>query len=713
MLTDERRHWILRGAAFVKLVPLLDGSRDVVEVAAQEPSFSLIEVAGAISRLKEIGALAADGDTDGDLSRTAFWDALGAEAGGATGRLRAAAVEPIGVGGASVDALIDALEVSGIGVGKEGIACVIAADHLDPELARLNREFLERGREWVLARLVGTRFWLGPHFAPPQTGCWACMAFRLEANRAIERQLRTSGADELVSPAAPAWLDVTARAGTSLLASVLATTLAGAPAPLRGMMAVLDLVSLESERHTLIRRPHCPECGDPRLSARRGPIELEPAASEAAGLGDRTVDSAELIERLRAHVDPFLGTIRGVVRVAPPDSPLHAYASGTNQAMTQGSLEVVTNGLRAENGGKGQTTVDAEAGAICEALERWCGQRQGAEPVAGRGTLAERGEVAISPERLLLFSERQYAQRDADALGGHNMVFERFDPSEPIDWTPAWSLTQSRERELPAAYCWYGWPLDGAAFCRADSNGCAAGSTLTEAALQGLLELVERDAVALWWYSRACRPGVDLTGFESAFLDAAREWLARNGRELWVLDLTTDLGIPAFAAVSVLSVRGGKPILGFGAHTDPLVAVTRAICELGQFLPLLERVGTSRDPELSRWLDGATVGSEPWIAADPESPLRTTAELHNLRSGELRADLEGCLARVERAGLEAILVDQSRPDVELAVVKMIVPGLRHFWRRLAPGRLYDVPVELGWVDRRLDEAELNPWGVFF
>ena len=43
----------------------------------------------------------------------------------------------------------------------------------------------------------------------------------------------------------------------------------------------------------------------------------------------------------------------------------------------------------------------------------------------------------------------------------------------------------------------------------------------------------------------------------------------------------------------------------------------------------------------------------------------------------------------------------------------MAPGLRHFWRRLGPGRLYDVPVRLGWLDRPTPEDEINPWNVFF
>jgi len=40
---------------------------------------------------------------------------------------------------------------------------------------------------------------------------------------------------------------------------------------------------------------------------------------------------------------------------------------------------------------------------------------------------------------------------------------------------------------------------------------------------------------------------------------------------------------------------------------------------------------------------------------------------------------------------------------------VLVPGLRHFYRRFAPGRLYDVPVKLGLLDRPRPESELTPF----
>ncbi|MFC7478867.1 hypothetical protein ACFQX7_00700 [Luedemannella flava] len=59
------------------------------------------------------------------------------------------------------------------------------------------------------------------------------------------------------------------------------------------------------------------------------------------------------------------------------------------------------------------------------------------------------------------------------------------------------------------------------------------------------------------------------------------------------------------------------------------------------------------------------------------------------------------------------MLDQSRADLELRVARVVVPGMRHFWRRLGPGRLWDVPARLGRAGLAADEAAMNPLSVFF
>jgi hypothetical protein len=82
-------------------------------------------------------------------------------------------------------------------------------------------------------------------------------------------------------------------------------------------------------------------------------------------------------------------------------------------------------------------------------------------------------------------------------------------------------------------------------------------------------------------------------------------------------------------------------------------------------------------------------------------------------SDDLREDVLRCQEVAERAGMELLVLDQTRPEIGLPVVKVIVPGLRHFRLRLGPGRLYDVPPRLGWIDQPLTEDQLNPVPYFF
>ena len=191
------------------------------------------------------------------------------------------------------------------------------------------------------------------------------------------------------------------------------------------------------------------------------------------------------------------------------DGVMHVYLSGPNSARRARSLRGLRADLRSSNCGKGTTDAQAKASALCEGLERYSGAFRGDEP-RRRARLADLGDAAIAPNTCLLFSDRQYRERDAWNAAGHRFdeVPLPFDPEADIDWTPVWSLSQQAVRYLPTAYCWFNYPQPAdQAFCYACSNGNAAGNTVEEAILQGFLELVERDSVALWWYNRVRRPG--------------------------------------------------------------------------------------------------------------------------------------------------------------------------------------------------------------
>jgi ribosomal protein S12 methylthiotransferase accessory factor len=117
------------------------------------------------------------------------------------------------------------------------------------------------------------------------------------------------------------------------------------------------------------------------------------------------------------------------------------------------------------------------------------------------------------------------------------------------------------------------------------------------------------------------------------------------------------------------------------------------------------------DPDTAHWLDTATAANQPYLL--PAEGLPRTADSYaRAWADDLADDVRACQTLVERAGMEVLVLDQTRPEIGLPVARVIVPGLRHFWPRLAPGRLYDVAVRLGWFARPLAEHELNPIPMF-
>ena len=113
------------------------------------------------------------------------------------------------------------------------------------------------------------------------------------------------------------------------------------------------------------------------------------------------------------------------------------------------------------------------------------------------------------------------------------------------------------------------------------------------------------------------------------------------------------------------------------------------------------------------WCREAKLEREPWLLPDPARPATRLGDFTRPPGDDLAANVQECVAQAKRAGLEVIVLDQTQPDLELCVVKVIVPGMRHFWRRLGSGRLYDVPVATGQLARPLTEERMNPWNVFF
>jgi ribosomal protein S12 methylthiotransferase accessory factor len=499
--------------------------------------------------------------------------------------------------------------------------------------------------------------------------------------------------------------------GIQLAAVEIAKAIAtGFATELNDHILSLDLLGASIDKHYVAQRPQCPSCGRKKLrDPRRSPVPIELDAASRLVMtsgGYRTASPRDTVARFRKHVSPLTGVVSALERIEA-DVPMNTnYYAAHNFSAPARNVDELREGLSGGSFGKGSTAEQGEASALMEAMERYSGIFQGDEiRVARRFTDFAPGD-AIAPNDVMLFSEAQFAQDRTlirDAIEARTLP-EPFDRSAKIDWSPVWSMRDRRFRYLPTGFLYFFYR--GPAEINADSNGCAAGNTLAEATVQGFLELVERDCYAMWWYNRLQRPEVDLDQFDDSYVRQMRAQLAENGRRLWVLDITSDLGIPSYVAM-VLWMEDGKENIEFGsgAHFDPRIAMLRALTELNQFLSIALMGGGDGKKET---LDGTTpfrLADHPYLAPSG-TPVAPPASAFNRL--DTREQVMACVDVVGRAGLDFLVLDQTRPDIGVPVARVIVPGMRHFYRRFAPGRLYDVPVQLGWRDRPTPESDLNP-----
>lgn len=749
-LISEKYHYALQGEIVQALAPYLDGEHATDEiVTALAERYPPERVYHSLTQLRARGYVIEAGQ-ELDPGHAALWEATGVDGGRATACIAALTCRvewAIDNADANLAAAVrDALTAGGAricGPSEEpGLAIVLADDYLNPRLAGYNQAYLEQGRPWLLSKPTGTRIWIGPLFSPGQSGCWECMAARLRRNRMVESYVEQRTGHRLIPSIARS------RTAMALAAQLIALRAQRWSASHAESWAAPDtgaqpyaadyahthveeyaLLTGEVIRHEPVRRPQCLACGKPSLQSDLGRTAVTLADHVHAVASDGGL-RARTAEQTAAELARLVSPVTGVVSDLEPFTPaagllpaglVHTYTAGHNFALNTPHLHLLREGMRSRAAGKGVTDAQAKAGAICEAIERYSGLYHGDEARI-RASYRDLGDAAIHPNAVALFSDRQYTDRATWNNGDNSFAYVGVPLRQDcvMDWSPVWPLAGGRQRYLPTMQLYYFYPkTEENTYVWADSNGCAAGSSPEDALLQGMLELVERDAVAVWWYNQLRRPAVDLASFADEYASRCAGAYRALRRSLHVLDLTHDLKVPVFAAVSRrLDKQAEDIIMAFGAHLDPRVALRRCLTELNQFLPAVIEVAADDtgyqfpDPVQQHWWRTARLADLRYLIPQEEIPPVRCDDHPNLCTGDIAQDLRGLITRLSSFGLDAYAVNQTRPDIGVPVYKAIVPGLRHFWARFAPGRLYDVPVQLGWLDAPTPEDRLNPIPMF-
>jgi bacteriocin biosynthesis cyclodehydratase domain-containing protein len=712
-LYSEDRKFFLHGELYCALATAIGAGKSVGEIVrVLGKKFPPDKIHEALKRLVDrryIGPKRppSAGATD------AYWASLGLPPETAEENLRNCRVRIQSIDVKGAKELGAALTRLGVRVVTRSadLTVTLVNDYLEGQLEELNRQHLSDQTPWLLVQPSGIFPLVGPVFTPGKSACWTCLADRMKRNREV-KSLLDRGPAHRVAVAALAEKPF-GQSAIQLAAVEIAKAIATEfRTDLRDHIVSLDLLGSTVAKHYVAARPQCPTCGRKKLrDPRRAPVPIELAAGAelvATSGGYRAVSPRATVARFRKHVSPLTGVVSRLERINV-DLPLNTnfYAAHNFSAPAE-TVDDLRAGLSGGSFGKGSTAEQGEASALMEAIERYSGIFQGDEIRVRRRFADFPPGDAILPNDVLLFSDAQY-RKSPSAMAGQDETPTPppFDPSAEVEWSPVWSLRDGRFKYLPTGLLYFfyrGGP--GADHIHADSNGCAAGNSLEEAIVQGFLELVERDSYAIWWYNRLQRPEVDLGQFDDSYVRDLLVQLGETGRRLWVIDITSDLGVPSFVAMSHSKENANDFVeYGSGSHFDARIALLRSLTELNQFLSI--GLMGARNAESNDGSGPFRLQDHSYLTPNGSPPVRPD---FGTKFGRLdkREQVMACVQLAKRTGLDFLVLDQTRPDIEVPVVRVIVPGLRHFYRRFGPGRLYDIPVKLGWRDRPVLESELNP-----
>jgi ribosomal protein S12 methylthiotransferase accessory factor len=426
------------------------------------------------------------------------------------------------------------------------------------------------------------------------------------------------------------------------------------------------------------------------------------------------------LERLTSLVSSRTGLVKRLiplVKGAPDPTPPFVYCA---------LLADCSGGARAERMagvGKGVTRDEAKVRALAEAVERYCASQPNWDRTI-RASLADLGPQALDPGDCVLYADRQYEQP--------GFRYARHSPDTTMTWTHATALPGHEVVFVPAilVYLTETWEQPDEHICSPTSNGLATGVTLDHAILNGLLEVIERDAFVVSWLSRRPCRRIDYSS-RRGLLGAIRGHYLQFGIDVVVVELTTDVPVHVVMALAVdRHGVGPAAVVGLGAGLDPSSAVEKAIFEVCQarpgeatkhrLKPPEERLRTYED--VREVMDHSALFSmrhmlrelEFLLAPDPMVEVRLE-ELPDHSTGSVDTDVQFCVDALADVRSKVLYVDVTTPDVAplgLRTVRTIATRLQpihfgHGEERMGGSRIFELPTKLGFSPRPLTEADMN------
>jgi ribosomal protein S12 methylthiotransferase accessory factor len=430
---------------------------------------------------------------------------------------------------------------------------------------------------------------------------------------------------------------------------------------------------------------------------------------------------ARLADLASTIVDWRAGIIESVVEMQPLDGApdfFHYFSNASNV----GAFSDYENFNNA--GGASADREIALAKAVGEAVERYASAIY--DPAALPLFSFEDAPFAcVPPESWALYSEAQYESR--------GFPWSPFTRDAPVRWTQALDLFSGEKIHVPACMVYmpyyYVRETGDTPIVQPISTGMACHCTPAEAAITGICEVIERDALMITWQAMLAPPQIAAETLSDANYDLVRRF-ERSGSHVFIFDMTFDTGVPTVLSV-LQSDAPELPALVFAASSElsPEDAVRKSLEELAhtrrychtikRWMPRITPSPPGHEnivdqlTHLNFWTDQANAPLADFLF---RSPKRIDFEqMTDLATGDPRGHVAVLCRRIAATEHRVLVVDMTTPDVRelgLTSLRVLIPGFQPLFmsyrnRSLGGRRLWEIPQRLGYSGIRPETGD-NP-----
>ena len=322
--------------------------------------------------------------------------------------------------------------------------------------------------------------------------------------------------------------------------------------------------------------------------------------------------------------------------------------------------------------GKGSTEQRARISAIMESFERCLAERPGLNANI-------KGEISAPA----FVDSYIRATESCKVLNPETLLLPQpYLPQSLLEWVGAYDLMNNEEVLVSSNSVYH--PYDSPGRCQklflSNTNGLASGNVIEEAILHGLLEVIERDAISIAQFSRNLGKEIVLTE-ENGYLYELASKFKDAGIELKIWLVPSDTGIPTVIAVTD-DIKLKDPallVMGAGSHLKPEIAVSRAITEAAQSR-LVQIQGAREDTDREGFI--RSVGYDRMKRLNrfwfEEGEKISLSEVQDLSRKSPVENIDVVLEKLKGLTERVLVVDLSREEIKVPVVRVIIPGFELF-----------------------------------